>query len=45
MISPSLLENSPRYREAVAAGGDAQAYIDEHRQGPAMPPIPTTAIS
>jgi peptidoglycan hydrolase FlgJ len=24
----SLLKNSPRYRDAVAAGGDVQAYID-----------------
>ena len=24
----SLLKNSPRYRETVATGGDAQAYID-----------------
>jgi peptidoglycan hydrolase FlgJ len=24
----SLLKNSPRYREAAAAGGDAQAYVD-----------------
>jgi len=23
-----LLKNSPRYRDALAAGGDAQAYID-----------------
>ena len=24
----SLLKNSPRYRDVVAAGGDVQAYID-----------------
>jgi flagellar protein FlgJ len=24
----ALLKNSPRYRDAIAAGGDAQAYID-----------------
>ncbi len=27
----NLLKNSPRYREAVAAGADAQAYIRKHR--------------
>ena len=40
----NLLKNSPRYKDVIAAGGNAGAYIAA-MGSPAMPPIRTMAIS